>query len=208
MKKLSLLLLAALFAISLNGFSQIYVNSTGMVGVNNSNPSYQFDVSGNLKVNSTYQLTYSGGKLNCLSQYSYLGEAGKIWGTLHVNDAYVHLNFIGPSDRSLKTDIIDINSIGNDVLKLKPVKYKMLPRFEGEAKADSVQMERSKEYHIGFIAQDLQEVFPELVVQDENGMLGIKYIEIIPLVVKAFQEQQVQIEELKKRIEVLEEKTK
>lgn len=208
MKRKVYFILAGLMAITMFGFSQVHVNSTGKVGINNSSPSYQLDVSGSFRVNNTYQLTYSGGKLDCLSQYSYLGEAGKIWGTLHVNDAYVHLNFIGPSDRSLKTDINELNSIGKDVLKLKPVKYKMLPRFEGEAKADSVQMERSKEYHIGFIAQDLKEVFPELVVQDENGMLGIKYIEIIPLMVKAFQEQQVQIEELKKRIELLEETIK
>lgn len=208
MKIKTFFLLAGYMVIAKCGFSQVYVNSTGKVGINNSSPSYQLDVSGNFRANSTYQLTYSAGKLSNSSQYSYLGKSGKIWGTLHVNDAYVYLNFVGPSDRNLKTDINDIPSIGTDVLKLKPVKYKMKPRFEGDAKADSVQTERAKEYHNGFIAQDLQEVFPELVVTDQNGMLGIKYIEIIPLVVKAFQEQQAQIEELKKRIEALEEKTK
>lgn len=200
MKRKAFFILAGFMAITMFGFSQVHVNSTGKVGINNSSPSYQLDVSGNFRANSTHQLTYSAGKLSNSSQYSFLGESGKIWGTLHVNDAYVYLNYVGPSDRNLKTDINNILSVGNDVLKLKPVKYKMKPRFEGDAKADSVQTERAKEYQNRFIAQDLQEVFPELVVTDSNGMLGIKCIEIIPLVVKAFQEQQVQIAELRKRI--------
>jgi hypothetical protein len=125
-------------------------------------------------------------------------------GSFHVNDAYVYMNFVNYSDRNLKTDISEINSVETNFLKLKPVRYKMLPRFEGDEKADSIQNVRANEFHIGFVAQDLREVYPELVVEDESGMLGIKYIEIIPLLVKAYQEQQNQISELKMKIEALE----
>ncbi len=206
MKRKTFFILAGLMALTMCGFSQVHVNSTGKVGINNSSPSYQLDVSGNFRANNTYQLTYSAGSLSCSSQYSYLGESGKIWGTLHVNNAYVYLNFYNLSDKNLKTDISEINTVSNDFMKLKPVKYKMLPRLEGDVKADSIQMEQAKQYHIGFIAQDLKEVFPELVGQDEKGMLGIKYLELIPLMVKTIQEQHTQIAELRKRIEVLEEK--
>ena len=35
--------------------------------------------------------------------------------------------------------------------------------------------------HIGFIAQDIQKYYPELVHTDENGFLSVKYVEMIPL---------------------------
>lgn len=50
--------------------------------------------------------------------------------------------------------------------------------------------------HIGFIAQELQSVLPEVVITDENGDLGVNYIEIIPLLTEAIKEQQNQIDAL------------
>lgn len=49
----------------------------------------------------------------------------------------------------------------------------------------------------GLAADQLREVFPELVYEDENGNLSINYIEMIPLLVQALNEQQKQIEQLK-----------
>jgi hypothetical protein len=83
--------------------------------------------------------------------------------------------------------------------------------------------------HIGLLAQELQQVFPALVskqvqpifenVKDEKGNekrtqtgskehLGVNYMELIPVLKKGMQEQQVMIEELKKKIEVAGEKIK
>jgi hypothetical protein len=53
--------------------------------------------------------------------------------------------------------------------------------------------------NIGWIAQDVQEVIPEAVsvISEENDQLTLKSDFIVPYLVKAVQEQQVQIEELK-----------
>ncbi len=56
---------------------------------------------------------------------------------------------------------------------------------------------------IGFLAQDLQKVFPELVEQDSSGFFYVDYIGIIPVIVEALKEQQEIIEELKIRLEDL-----
>jgi len=48
----------------------------------------------------------------------------------------------------------------------------------------------------GFIAQDIQEVLPNLVTVNENGMLGIKTTNLIPYLVRGIQEQQSQIDSL------------
>jgi hypothetical protein len=53
---------------------------------------------------------------------------------------------------------------------------------------------------IGFIAQDVEEVLPELVSTSEKGMKGLSYGQLTAVLVKAIQEQQKQIEELKQLV--------
>ena len=53
--------------------------------------------------------------------------------------------------------------------------------------------------HIGFIAQEVKQVYPELVYEDEKGMLGIDYVSLIPVLVET-------IQELTKRLEAIENK--
>jgi hypothetical protein len=52
---------------------------------------------------------------------------------------------------------------------------------------------------IGFIAQEVQKVLPAVVLTENNSerTLGIKYTELIPVLAKAIQEQQAEIEQLR-----------
>ncbi len=64
---------------------------------------------------------------------------------------------------------------------------------------------------IGFIAQELIEIYPQAVSGDPDGNvdeapMGVDYGSITPLLLKAIQEQQELIEELKSTNEQLEEK--
>lgn len=59
---------------------------------------------------------------------------------------------------------------------------------------------------LGFSAQDVQKVLPQLVTQDEQGMLSVNYIGLIPVLVEAIKEQQATIEAMKKEIELLKKK--
>ncbi len=61
---------------------------------------------------------------------------------------------------------------------------------------------------IGFIAQDVEKIFPELVTTDNNGYKGISYEKFVPIFAEAIKEQQKQIEELKKDNENLKLKNK
>ena len=56
-----------------------------------------------------------------------------------------------------------------------------------------------KEHKLGFVAQDLQKVFPDLVQEDDLGYLGIDYIGLIPVIVEAMKEQQQFIENLQQK---------
>ena len=53
---------------------------------------------------------------------------------------------------------------------------------------------------IGFIAQDVQEVLPELVRENEKGNLSLRYQGITPILLEAIKELKAEIEELKKQI--------
>ena len=60
----------------------------------------------------------------------------------------------------------------------------------------------------GFLAQEIREIFPELVKENDMGVLGVQYSGLIPILVKAFQDQQAEITVLKERIAKLEQETK
>ena len=100
------------------------------------------------------------------------------------------------SDRRLKNNITPMKSVLSDVLKLKPVEY-----FYNES--------NSKFKSKGFIAQDVQEVYPELVNESEDTkMLAVQYIEFGVIAVKAIQEQQEMINKQQDQINSLIEELK
>jgi len=52
----------------------------------------------------------------------------------------------------------------------------------------------------GVIAQELLEILPEAVHQDEEGMYSVAYGNIVGVLIEAIKEQQKQIDELKKML--------
>jgi hypothetical protein len=61
---------------------------------------------------------------------------------------------------------------------------------------------------IGLIAQDVEQIFPSLVknttTPDGNEVKSLKYSVLVPILIKAMQEQQTIIDDLKSRLETLE----
>lgn len=96
----------------------------------------------------------------------------------------------GASDERIKKDIRD-NTYGIDVInKIRPVVFKYK---EGKNQTDQ----------IGFIAQEIEKIVPELVTQDTEGMLSLAYNGIIPILVKAVQELNEKVEKLIKKDETI-----
>jgi hypothetical protein len=93
------------------------------------------------------------------------------------------------SDFNLKDDIFDLKYGLNDVLKLQPVEY-------------TYKSNGSKQ--LGFIAQDIGTILPEVVSFEES--MSVNYQAIIPILTKAIQEQQALIKALEQRIINLENK--
>jgi hypothetical protein len=104
-------------------------------------------------------------------------------------DGYIMArNLLVNSDERLKKDITDIDDVSK-VFLLKPKSYNFkkqseMTGFKGDI-TDTIT--RPKQY--GFIAQDVQKVYPELVYSDEKGTLSINYIALIPMIIKALKQQ-------------------
>jgi hypothetical protein len=61
-----------------------------------------------------------------------------------------------------------------------------------------------KKNDIGVIAQEIKEIIPEAVHEKDDGFLGVDYKKIIPLLIEVNKAQQLRIDELSARLEVLE----
>jgi len=113
----------------------------------------------------------------------------------------VHGNsFINSSDVRWKKDITTLNNGLNKVLNMRGVEYLW--------KEDSPFGKGDRTRQLGFVAQEVESVIPELVTTDPNGFKSVKYANITAVLVEAVKEQQSQIETLKKTIEALEAKLK
>lgn len=108
------------------------------------------------------------------------------------------------SSLKYKQNVQDLNFDLFDIYGLRPVSFE----FNEDAIKDKGLPEGMQ---IGLIAEELEQVMPEFVIYDEEGRPdAVNYTalkENLPLyLVKAIQEQQKQIEDLKSRIELLESK--
>lgn len=95
---------------------------------------------------------------------------------------------VDPSDIRTKTKVTDSSMKGLEIIQnLRVVDYNRVQNPDGPQIT-------------GFIAQEVQEVFPEMVSTGPDGLLGVSQQRLIPVLTRAVQEQQVQIEDNRKNL--------
>lgn len=203
-----------------NSYSRRYIGVLGKAHSNLSsgttNPALSFGVAGLAGLCNNSVGVYGG--TNSLP--SSIGTGGAIYagyfaGNVKVTGALTAGTITQSSDRRLKKDIqpLNISSTVDKLRLLKPVQYNLEQR---EIEYDSINNkgikvsykanfydEKSQDFqkkHYGLLAQDLQEVYPDLVYEGGDGHLEINYIGLIPLLLQAVQEQQIALEELQKQL--------
>ena len=102
------------------------------------------------------------------------------------NDLTVSGDVVISSDARLKTNIVSLGSTLSKLLQIDGKSYEM----KGKQK-------------IGVLAQEIKEVFPELVSEDDNEMLAVNYQGLVPVLINALKEQQSEIDELKEMVQLL-----
>jgi hypothetical protein len=107
----------------------------------------------------------------------------------YTNGVYLATNgtsWTSNSDIRLKNIISPIDSAVDKLSTLNPVVFSW--------KSD----ETNKE-NIGLIAQDVEVVLPQVIDTNKDGFLGVRYVELVPVLVKAIQELKAEIETLKQK---------
>ena len=102
------------------------------------------------------------------------------------NDLTVSGDVVISSDARLKSNIVSLGSTLPKLLQIDGKSYEM----KGKQK-------------IGVLAQEIKEVFPELVSEDDNEMLAVNYQGLVPVLINALKEQQSEIDELKEMVQEL-----
>jgi hypothetical protein len=110
-----------------------------------------------------------------------------ITGTWTHNASVTATQFIETSDKRLKRNIKPLRRAAEMLCRLVGVSY---------IRRDT------KEHEIGFIAQDVQEIFPELV-SEQGEYLGVNYSRVVAILVEGFKEQQERIKDLELQVESL-----
>jgi hypothetical protein len=108
---------------------------------------------------------------------------------LHVaGDIYATGQYLG-SDMRLKRNVTDLGYGLGEILQLRPVSYQWKDRSDGKV-------------NLGLIAQEVEPVIPELVekAKNEAGMMSLNYIGLVPVLIKAIQEQQATVQVLQATI--------
>jgi len=111
---------------------------------------------------------------------------------LDVNGAVRGTSVYQVSDIRLKKDILPITDDTKDLFKLQAVQYNWKENNAFNKKFDNLDKTQ-----FGFIAQEVEKIYPNLVSTDAQGLKSVEYTQIIPLLVEALKEQQKEIDELK-----------
>lgn len=211
-----------------NQENSITIDSSANVGIGNSSPKTKLQVEGPILLRNGPNIDHGNGAMISWStvraatgeaefvNYHGTGTGGFRFYDLSPGTAAFNTNniaFIAPitgaytnvSDMRVKTNVNIINDGLQKVMAMRPVSYDF---HSGRTIKNGVVKftENDKVVKtIGFLAQELAKVVPEAVVipkDPANELYNVSYATVVPVLTKAIQEQQAEIEQLKAALAV------
>jgi len=184
---------------------QVRIDKIGNVGINTNDPPAKLsvyaggadgiqllDISDANNSGRVFYARTNGGSwcvMNNATNYSIRsgGVPGSTSGTEKIRlTGYSATSWTAGSDETIKENIKPIGDVLDKIDDYRCIEYNLID-------------DETKDKKIGFIAQDWQEDFPQIVEQMEDEKIGMKYTETIPVLLKAIQELKAEIELLKNK---------
>lgn len=182
------------------------LRGVGFLGIGNY-PEFRLDVSGRMRVRSGGDANNSAGinfnnndnsllhsflgvrTDNELGIYGYAGSPGwRFYVNTNTGNGFLQGTLNQASDARLKKNIAPLAHTLAAIQQLNGYTY----NWKDDANPDE---------QIGLLAQELQKVYPQLVKENDKGILAVNYGGMVPVLLAAIKEQQQQIEELKKLVQ-------
>lgn len=152
----------------------------GNVGIGTTSPNDKLDVNGNIRANTFTNRGNTTYFLNPSSTFTSLNIAGNISAAG---------NFYS-SDRRLKSNI---QPIKNSIEKLNKING-----YTFEWEGNPSRIENPKD--IGVIAQEIEEIIPEIISTDTKGYKSVDYPKLTAFLISVLKEQQKEINEIKSKL--------
>lgn len=96
------------------------------------------------------------------------------------------------SDERLKDNIEVIQGSLDKIGEIRGVEFDWNDKSPGWA--------QERGHDVGVIAQEVQKIIPEIVIERKNGYLGVDYKRIVPLLIESIKELKQEVEILKKKV--------
>lgn len=192
--------------------SNMFALSAGVLGTSgNGSSGYNYSVWGNLSGNNNGAGLYgtTHGTRSIDGKY-----AAFLWGETYVEGKLTATEIYTPSDIRLKKNISSIDDDSKksalaNILSMNVLKYNYIERESSDiekrmneeifgAEQSNYRQENSEsKLHFGLSAQELQNLYPNLVEEGQNGYLAVNYTELVPVLIRSIQELQEELDELK-----------
>jgi hypothetical protein len=191
----------------LNFEGGLVVHENGNVGIGTTAPASRLEVEGNTRINGRLSINGPAYSVNTLVVRARPGETRPFWigdaseqgifmidsGTPnslimvgHASKTEGGTSWLVFSDRRLKQDVQAYEPGLNEVLRLRPVRF----RYRDDAKRSLT----SAQEEVGFIAQEVREVIPEAVTEGKDGYLSLSADPIHWAAINAIQELNARLE--------------
>ena len=132
--------------------------------------------------------------------------AAYFYGNTYITHTLTVPTIVTPSDLRLKENVTLVcesergNRYLDRILDMNVIEYNYkMPYFTTDMESSSKESTLGKTFehkHIGVAAQELQELFPDLVEEGQDGFLGVNYVELVPVLIRSIQELKEEVDEL------------